>query len=253
MLKNRCKIVLSSFFRKGGILLSAGIVAACGQFGADNLVKECKLNAGQEATFNGAWASRPVPIAVRASDFNSTEKSQIINAINTWNTFFSESKGYELYWAGNGSMNEQDAEKLRPTEVCNAPFASSTGYSNYVTIYKETSWSSGEQVMALTGTCPVEVSGSQFKMLTSASMALNYQYFFVSGKPQPDLESVILHELGHLLGLKHACGPDMGISCDNNEYREAVMYPSLGFGAGRVGLQKRSLSTNDMSRANCLY
>lgn len=77
--------------------------------------------------------------------------------------------------------------------------------------------------------------------------------------------SVILHELGHTLGLDHSCDSKGGssgfLSCDgvdaNNDpdYYDAVMYPSLSEGLTAQGtLQlKDQLQANDTARASCLY
>lgn len=219
------------------------------------LIKECAVANGQNNTFTGAWASRPVPVAVRTNNFNAAEKQRMMNAIQTWNAFFKESKGYELYWAGSQNFTESDrGTYLAPEDACDVQFASTTGYNDYVVISKVTSgWSNSQTTtIALTGTCPVEVGSSRFKMMVSGAMSINYQDYFKQGKPQPDLESVVLHELGHLLGLKHSCGQDLGVSCDPAELKEAVMFPSLSFN-GITGEIKKSLKTNDMKRANCLY
>lgn len=76
--------------------------------------------------------------------------------------------------------------------------------------------------------------------------------------------SVILHELGHTLGLDHSCdakgGTSSFLSCNdvqtNTPYYQAVMYPSLGLDPSVSGnsLQiKDQLQSNDTARASCLY
>jgi hypothetical protein len=121
-------------------------------------------------------------------------------------------------------------------------------------IYKNRTWGGGmggSSVMALTSLCPVTTANSSLRMFVSAVMEVNFANYFVNGAPQPDLQSLVVHELGHMLGLDHSC---TGSACASapEAYRTAVMYPSLGFD-GMNGRIRRDLGTNDQQRANCLY
>lgn len=95
--------------------------------------------------------------------------------------------------------------------------------------------------------------------IAASGVMLNFEEFNAPGKPQMDMESVMLHELGHVLGLLHSCNGSNGDSVDSTsapacnattkqEYLDAVMFPYL-----EPGQIKRALGKNDFDRINCLY
>ena len=94
-----------------------------------------------------------------------------------------------------------------------------------------------------------------------ADLELNYEGFFTEGKKQPDLQTIVLHEFGHLLGLQHSCEvnpkkpgvPNCTADDVNPDYLSALMYPQFSFFDDGTGEQKQSLFTNDQGRGNCLY
>jgi hypothetical protein len=220
----------------------------------DAVTTECVVNEDQTTTFKGRWANTPVPLAVEINDFSNSELTEIQAAITRWNNFFSQSKGFKLYLSGTNPLGVISSGLTRTTKsnVCSTAIVTPSGFSNSIRIYKTRSnWTYGSQVMALTSLCPISRPGAQFREFTNAVMEVNYQHYFVAGKPLPDLQSIILHELGHILGLDHSCN---GSDCEgaSDDYVEAVMYPALGFD-GIYGRVKRNLMNNDQQRANCLY
>lgn len=228
-------------------------VAACAP-GAGDTVTECVVSSDQSSLFKGHWPARPIPLAVVATDFSASELSTLENAIKTWNNHFEAAKGFSLYMSGSSELGQVSSGGTRVTSstACSQTVIGPSGFTGRIMIYKNSSsWSYGSAVIGITSLCPVTTSNSQYRMFTSAVMELNWVDYFRSGKPQPDLQSVVLHELGHLLGLDHSCN---GSNCSGatDDYREAVMYPALGFD-GMVGRQKRTLKSNDQGRANCLY
>jgi hypothetical protein len=96
------------------------------------------------------------------------------------------------------------------------------------------------------------------RIIRNASILLNFDYFQADGRPKVDLESLLVHELGHVLGLLHSCNSSSDDAIDGTsspacdaspkEFVEAAMFPYL-----RRGTVRRSIQTNDLDRVSCLY
>lgn len=94
--------------------------------------------------------------------------------------------------------------------------------------------------------------------IQGASVLMNFEDYNRPGMPEMDVESLFLHQLGHVLGLLHSCNGSNSDSADSTsapacevapkEYTDAVMYPFLLPNEKRTTLQK-----NDFDRVNCLY
>ncbi len=98
-------------------------------------------------------------------------------------------------------------------EVCGGSTADVDGDSSLFFI--ESSWPYGEEVIALTS-----VSYESGGRVVDADIAFNGQHYRWSvgaDRVRTDFESIVLHELGHLLGLDHTPVPDAVMNVDYEE------------------------------------
>ncbi len=244
------------------------IAPGCALTGAGApIVSTCIIPSDQSGSILGHWIVHPISLAFHAGDFNSTELAAMTAAVDTWNTFFNGSKSFPIYTYGSSSspMLTTNANAAS-SGLCSTAATSNGQFTTPIGIYKLTSWPAyySTSFIALTSSCSAtgttaSSNGQTYNTFSNSVMEINYQNFFVSGTEQPDLQSVFLHELGHLAGLDHSCGskPNMP-SCTNtnlsSDYLAAVMYPVFNFDSSSfIGEQKRNLMPNDESRTNCLY
>lgn len=226
--------------------------SACGLYG-EGYTSECVLSDEQSATLNGYWAVTPVPVAVQAGAFSDAEKASITSAVSAWNAFFQSARGFPVFDIGSGTIPE--SSRTEPASLCQVSFVSGSAFTREVVIYKRTAgWTGTDASSKLADTqfCYGSTVNGK-KSMKSAVMKLNYQYRFTSAT-QDDLESVVGHELGHLIGLGHSCdasnksGMPNCNTIQNSDYLSALMFPA--FASGEV---RRNPRKNDQERANCLY
>jgi hypothetical protein len=243
-------------------LLSTLASTGCGGGSGMSVVKDCVLPQDQLGTLTGKWRTTPVPIALHQGDFSSSEAAQIIEAANTWNAFYANSLGLAPIDFGSGaSPRTSSAGRPSGVDICNSQLVQGSTYSGPIVVYKNSVWNFPDQpsVIALTSYCRTQATPLPFFYMQLID--LNYQNFFSTGNKQPDLQTIILHEFGHLLGLNHTCEATAraGVpSCNspdlNPTYSSALMFPTFNFDSATLrGEIKRSLNSNDQGRANCLY
>lgn len=244
----------------GLIVLAVGLgLGGCARSNKNaKLVRDCVLPDDQKNTLSGRWTSLPVPIAVKANNFNDEEMSKLSVAAETWNRFTKSSLGIESLNHGNGAETNQSQANKSPA-ICSQSIIRDHEFTGQVVIYKYTTWPyTNHNAIALTTFCPKPMK--PYPEIFSAIMELNYQDFFVEGKKLPDLQSIFLHELGHLLGLNHSCEvrkasgvPDCRSSDLPVTYYQASMFPIFNFDSSGIGERRQALGENDQGRANCLY
>jgi len=165
-----------------------------------------------------------------SSDFSEQEKTDIVEIIKIWNlahedlSFISESREV------TPNITTNDLSVYR---------------DNVLGIYKSYSWFEELSSFALGVTqfyATRRNAGmdNEYLEILHADIILNYKDYNFDANDKAysgyDLYSVILHEMGHFLGLKHT------------RHVEDVMSPYLD-----TGEQKHTLSANDINLLNSLY
>jgi hypothetical protein len=187
--------------------------------------------------------------------------SAIVAAADSWNQFFNASMNSTYLDFGSAS-SPRTSSITKGSSTCTSDASilnASGGFTSPVVIYKDTTWpaSYAGSAIALTTFCVDRTP--TIHTFWYAFIEVNYQNFFTT-QYQPDLQSVVLHEFGHLAGLYHSCGTGLGTNPDcsasgiNPSYVSAVMYPTFYFDPSTfIGQVKRALQPNDEGRVNCLY
>ncbi len=233
---------------------------------AKSLVTTCVLPTEQAGTLAGHWRTTPVPLAFHQGDFSAEELNAITAAADAWNAFFTASQGITVLDYG-AAGNARTSSAAVPGNVCAQGILQGTSFNGQVVIYKQSTWphpGTVNSTIALTTFCTTPGAPTPQVPLPSTYMAymeVNAQGFFSAGRKVPDLQTIILHEFGHLLGLLHSCDsgttkpgmPDCQKPELKQEFSEAVMFPVFGFNEDATGEQRRELTSNDQGRANCLY
>ncbi len=225
------------------------------------VVKECQIQPDQASTLSARWKLTPIPIAFSQSPgFTASELADMVAAADSWNTFAQSSMNMPLIDYGGDPSNPRMSSATKPTTLCAQGIVQGNQFSGQVVIYAVPRWpyTNLQDAIALTSFCPLPAK--PLPTMYMAIMEVNYQNFFTAGKKVPDLRTIILHELGHLVGLNHSCEtkdkagfPNCTSPTLNPAYYSAVMFPVFGFDSSGLGEQKRQLTENDQGRANCLY
>ena len=218
-----------------------------------------------DGTFQGRFEELPIALIIDRNFYATNQGGQagaIKAAIETWNVW-SRLKGFDVFSINNDGDGVTAGGDIPETDTCEQ--AEITGsQSTGIGIWKIEAGGSGRNQREPDGKpCKLLPAGIQGKtnwvvtdgIITNVSVIINHDEFNSPGRTTLDLESLVLHELGHVLGLLHSCDPGDGddttaISCDEAPIRltEAVMFPFL-----LSGQIRRTLQQNDYGRINCLY
>lgn len=222
----------------------------------------------------GAWGTKSIPI-VFDQDFYLTDSGETVsalrNAVLTWNAW-ATLKGFQIFRIINdGSGIAAGAHIPVNTPSTSTPclqsyYTTESALRGYVGVWKIQASGDGKNTRdtcssvggtkilddGIQGSTDWITSGGK---IVGASILLNFDAWNAPGKVRVDLESLLLHELGHVAGLLHSCNGGGGdattsVNCGSApaSYISAVMFPAL------LSSQiRRTLMQNDYNRINCLY
>ena len=236
-----------------GIPLIAIALNSCALGGQSQpVVTQCILPADQAGSLSGRWTVQPIPIAFHQGDFSGSEINAMVSAAGAWNTFYNASLGAAQMFNVSATSTTTAS---KPTVNCSSSLLSGNQFAGPVVIYKDAQWpyTNIPNAIALTTFCVS--SAKPLPSMYTAYTEINYQNFFVNGMV-PDIQSIVTHEMGHILGLNHSCNVPNTVGCSSSidsSYLSAVMYPSFGFSNSGAGEIRDALNSNDEGRANCLY
>lgn len=156
------------------------------------------------------WSSSAFPLAVKVStDFDSDEDSSIRDMAQAWNDSVNNAT---QFMDASYSTSEKATTNLDSYE------------DGTIGVYKMTSWPSELPLTALAITQVIGIrknigSASEYIRIEHADILVNYDIFeFTTDYTWGyDLPTIVLHEMGHLIGLYH----------DQSSVDDSVMYPTI--------------------------
>ena len=185
--------------------------------------------------------------------FSSDQVNSIIAAIDVWNQYGRSTLGHDLFNSSNGSVKEEES----PQKAGDCSFSGDPGAFPIFMETSATKWTALNLTKynpAVTIRCTGGGSGAP--TLASQTMLINTSY-----TQKEEFMSVVLHELGHALGLDHSCTagaaqsgfPACASLSEGHPYNQAVMNPLLHPNTANVSLaeKKETLRSNDTERATC--
>lgn len=181
--------------------------------------------------------------------FSSEQHEVISRAVEKWNSFSQASLHRSFFETAIVSDPGEGASlDGKGSDICPLITESSESFR----IVREDSEDTWKEFGLKKNNPGVTFRCSSGTALTKQIILINPQYAI-----REQFMSIILHELGHSVGLNHSCSGNPGVSdylsCDQvmrpeHPFHRAIMFPKLG--SDEI---KEDLRSNDKERANCLY
>ena len=220
--------------------------------------RECRIADDQKAAFMARVGDFPIATYID-STFSARERAGVLAAIAEWNAKGQQLIDSDFFTVAGGS----DFEAHRP-DLANCGENLGLGSSALI-IQNETSavaWDSAANRKAGSSSAV----GVTLRCIVGNQVQRQVTVLNNSGSLRIDptqLSSVILHELGHGLGLDHSCNTGASSAdyraCQGiplgHAYHIAVMFPTLQMkSSGTAWIEtKDHVQSNDIDRLVCLY
>ncbi len=184
------------------------------------------------------------------SNFTADEKSAIEEMVAEWNSESRRSIGRDLFRTVELSLSAASV----PDAARECGFPGTAHAFSIVRVTSKETWSSLGFTEANPGVT-IRCSAGQ-KFTEKQVVLINPNTVSLAQNPKI-FKSVVIHELGHAIGLDHSCDPSNAgnpgfaacapIKYDmDHDYRQAVMYPIV-----ETGRLKEYPRPNDQERATC--
>jgi len=254
--------------RANGALASrvSGVCALVLAFGACNIPGasqdsfqpvqgSCRIATDQTGAFMSRVDGFPIPVRIDSA-FSADERSQALEAIRSWNDY-----GRQLIREDFFTIAAENEDL--PDSINTADCESEIGGSQNTLILARSTRRAPNGNGRERVSDPANAVGITYRCTLGEVAERQVTIIHVDRVDPTQVQSVVLHELGHALGLDHSCDMSgggrsdfrscFGISQDH-PYRMAVMYPTLQIReTSGAPERKDDLTQNDRDRMACRY